>query len=115
MSVYRCDYIVYGYKIPWTREESSALKEDDSASWKYADGGVADYHLIIDDMGGQYMVFGYVMYSNDFYADQADEAFMDFDEVKTNYRKKDLDHHYLKVFGKAPEMEAKSFAFSHIY
>jgi len=115
MSVYRCDYIIYGYKLPWAKELSGNLREEDSESWKYFDGGVGDYHLIIDQMGTQYIVFGYVMYSNDYYANEAEEAFMEFDEVKTNYRKRDLDHHYYQAFGKAPEMEAKSFAFSHIY
>jgi len=55
------------------------------------------------------------MYSNDFYANEVDKAFMEFDKVKTNYRKRDFDHHYMQVFGKASEVEPTAFAFSHIY
>ena len=66
-------------------------------------------------MGRRYMVFGYVMYSNDYYANEAEDTFMDFDPVKTNYRKRGFDHHYTQAFGKAPELEPEPFAFSHIY
>jgi hypothetical protein len=115
MSVYRCDYIVYGVRLPWDRELSRKLKEDGASSYNYWDGGVSNHKLIIDDMGGHYMIFGYVMYSKDYYANEAEETFMNMDPVSTNYKKKDFVYHYIQAFGEAPGLEPEAFAYSHIY
>jgi len=118
MSVYRCDYIVYGYKMPWSKEVHENLVED-NPSWEYFDGGVNNYHLIVDQMGGQYIVFGKVLYSNDYYANEAENKFMNFEEIDIgSLRYGDLQEHYKEAFGEYPPSslgERKVFAFSHIY
>jgi len=116
MSVYRCDYIIYGYKLPYDKELARTLKLENNDSYPYWDGGVDDYLLKIDDMAGNYIVFGKVLYSNDYYANEADINFMNFEEIDVNGLRLDvLEEHYAYAFGTHPSLERKVFAFSHIY
>jgi hypothetical protein len=122
MSVYRCDYIVYGYKLPYTKELSKELMDESKDSYDYWNGGFEEHHLIIDQMAGQYIVFGKVLYSKDYYANEAENTFMDFEDIDFNSLNNErLMEHYKVVFGEYPidtnfiEIDRSVFAFSHIY
>lgn len=116
MSVYRCDYIVYGYKIPYDKELARTLKLENNDSYPYWDGGVDDYLLTIDDIAGQYIVFGKVLYANDYYANEAENNFMNFEEIDVSgLHFEELEEQYAYAFGEYPPSSLEEEKVSHIY
>lgn len=120
MSVYRCEYIIYGWKLPYTKEASRKLKEESSSSYPFLDGLGNGYELIIDDMGGQFIVFGKVIYKNNLpYADTASDKPMEFEDLTlpSTGDKEEVFTNYYECFGtnRAVKDTPKTFIFSHIY
>ena len=114
MSVMRCDYIVYGVKIPWR----DGLSDEGSVSWEYWNDEHKPWKLIVDQMATNYVVFGKVLYENDYYANEAEDKYMDFEEINTQgLDREDFMERYLAVFGEYPKNrdDIKIFAFSHIH
>lgn len=102
MSVYRTDFIVYGFQMPY--------KEDyfEDEFLPYIEGHEElEYQLIVDGMCGEYVVFGKVLGTDN------DNSGWEFTEIKTyNIDPEALKKKYQELFGDIPE-EPKLFIFSH--
>ena len=120
MSVYRTDYIIYGWKLSHSKEDSRFLKDESKESYKYFDGGYSGYELIIDDMAGHFIVFGKVLYKNDYpYANTASDKPLEFSGITlpSVEDKEEIMRKYMECFSvnKPIEESPCAFIFSHIY
>jgi hypothetical protein len=118
MSVYRCDYIIYGWKLPYTQELSNKLKVEGTNSYEYWDGGKEGCELIMDGMGGHYIVFGKVIYKNNYpYANE--ESVIEFENLTlpSMLMRDEVKFRYRECFSieEGAIAEPYTFIFSHIY
>ena len=111
MSVYRKDYIVFGWKLPY--DISNGEGKIDFYSDKFLpmiEGHRGeDFSIIRDGMCGEYTVFGLVMESGGDSYDgwgfiELDSSILDHERVKSKYR---------EVFGMDEVSEPSLFIFSH--
>lgn len=122
MSVYRTDYIVYGWKLPYDYIDKEDL---DNIRNEYIN--VNEYHieLIVDVMGGRYLVFGIVINKSDLFHYADSEFYWEFEDLDLSLIEKgkhELLIRYHRIFGieskykgEVEYISPKTFIFSHIY
>ena len=112
MGVYRSDYIVYGWKLPYEILDNEGNKidlYDEKFESTMCGFEGEDFTLITDGMCGRYNVFGLnVQHCNDEYEGwdfvNLDIASCDAEKVKSKY---------VELFGIYPTTEPTLFIFSH--
>lgn len=110
MSVDRTDYIVYGWKLPYTTTNRTRLNSDQCLSMIEGHSG-EEFILVLDDMCGDYIVFGKRI-SSDF----GKESGWEFIQLDLkNYNSDEVKSKFLEVFGIIPSEEPSLFIFSHFY
>jgi hypothetical protein len=123
MSVYRTDYIVHGWKLPYDcidKEDLSKIREE------YEE--VKSEHnieIIVDGMGGRFLVFGIVIHYSEMYHYDNEDYYWEFEDIDLSVIEKGKDHliiEYNKLFGLKSKYKGqieysspKTFIFSHIY
>jgi hypothetical protein len=108
MGVYRRDYIVYGWKLPYDLKDSNGDKIniwDDKFLPMIEGHKNEEFTLITDSMCGGYNVFGLLLNSSDEWDFvQLDFSGLDPEKVKSKYK---------ELFGLSDIEEPKLFIFSN--
>lgn len=122
MSVYKTDYIVYGWKLPYdciSKEDLNKISEEYDKNNEY------HIELLVDGMGGHYIVFGIVINQSDLFHYADNEFYWEFEDLDLSLIEKGKDElviRYAKIFGQNSKYKGqveynspKTFIFSHIY
>jgi hypothetical protein len=122
MSVYRTDYIIYGWKLPYDcidKDDRSKLIEE------YEDGNKSKIDFINDGMGGHFVVFGIVLHHSPLFHYDNTNFYWEFEDIDLTPIEKGKDEliiKYHRIFGLKSKYKGdidyvspKTFIFSHIY
>lgn len=116
MGVYRTDYVVFGWKLPFKMKyevDGKFINFWDEEFIPYIEGRKdAKYILIPDGMGGDYNVFGILVTM-----DSGHESGWNFVELKDiTFKKEELISEYVRLFAPvSPPPDPKLFIFSHFF
>ena len=116
MGIYKENYVIIGYKMPYHLYHKDTEKEldiyEDDSFLPYIEGhkGI-DYILISDGMSGEYIVFGKVIFTSD----DVDNG--EFIELDFNYDSESIKTKYIELFYDYLDINSigdpKILAFSH--
>ena len=106
MGVYRTDYIIQGWKLPW-KIEGVDFYDDKYLPYIEGHPGI-DYILITDGMNGEYNVFGKVI-------SKSEDHGWEFRKLPNMHHRigYHLTEKYQELFNREPDREPYTFIFSH--